>query len=125
MVIEHWDEIGEFFKYDKYGKGFDSFNFYGKEAVNGGAVSMEGTRRDAYSVPLLLLKKGDVFGIEAFTTSHISSNGYKAVKNNTNVVEIPLLALANVINEHYEIIGELFEIMNKRLMKFERLWMME
>ena len=90
-----------------------------------GAVSMEGTRRDAYSVPLLLLKKGDVFGIEAFTTSHISSNGYKAVKNNTNVVEIPLLALANVINEHYEIIGELFEIMNKRLMKFERLWMME
>ena len=45
MVIEHWDEIGEFFKYDKYGKGFDSFNFYGKEAVNGCAVDGDKANR--------------------------------------------------------------------------------
>lgn len=45
MVIEHWDEIGEFFKYDKYGKGFDSFNFYGKEAVNGCVVDGDKANR--------------------------------------------------------------------------------
>ncbi len=90
-----------------------------------GSVSMEGTRKDDYSVPLLLVKKGEVFGIEAFTTSRVSNNGYKVIKKNTTLIEIPILALANVMEEHYEILGELFEIMNTRLLKFERLWMME
>ncbi len=88
-----------------------------------GKISMEAIDRDSLIHPMMLLKRGDCFGIESVLKSGESMCGYRAVGGIAELVSIPQDVIQEMIESDANLSKEMLRVQTSRLETFQKLWM--
>ncbi|MCR5432640.1 MAG: hypothetical protein K6E95_08795 [Lachnospiraceae bacterium] len=105
LITDHYSEPGELY------------------VLGLGKISMEALDNDSLIHPMMLLKRGDCFGIEAVLKAEESLCGYRAVGGVAELVAIPPNIVEKMISDNPALVTEMLRIQTKRLETFQRLWM--
>ena len=92
--------------------------------VMSGAVEMASVNKKKELVPILVIKKNQIFGIEALYENSMSRNYYRALKDNTVILQLPVATFSEILSKEPAVITRLLEAQGERLSKLEKLWMM-
>lgn len=92
--------------------------------IEEGRFEMSGMSMDHSVHPLLILKEGDVIGIESFLDQD-STTTCIAFDSLCKVIEVPIEVLNEIAKDNADIQKDLLKIQTARLNKFQKLWMME
>ena len=82
---------------------------------------MEALDKDSLIHPMMLLKRGDCFGIESVIGAEGPMCGYRAVGGVAELVSIPSDVVAELIKEKPSLSNAMLELHNKRLETFKKL----
>ncbi len=88
-----------------------------------GKISMEALDKDSLIHPMMLLKRGDCFGIESALKSGESMCGYRAVGGIAELVSIPSDVVDEMMTEKPALATEMLRVQTSRLETFQKLWM--
>lgn len=101
------------------GRNIDRLYFlvYGKMELSG--KDLEGLIK-----PLCVIKEKDIFGLESLGVDKDSKINYSGLSDACVYMTIKTEEILNEAKNHPAIMPQLFEIQNKMLTKFQRLWMM-
>jgi len=88
-----------------------------------GKISMEAIDKDSLIHPMMLLKRGDCFGIESVLKSGESMCGYRAVGGIAELVSIPPEVVKEMIEADPGLMAEMLRVQTSRLETFQKLWM--
>ncbi|MCR5828721.1 MAG: hypothetical protein K6F93_00010 [Lachnospiraceae bacterium] len=105
LITDHYSEPGELY------------------VLGLGKISMEAIDKDSLIHPMMLLKRGDCFGIEAVLKSEESLCGYRAVGGVAELISIPPDVVEELISKNPSMATEMLRIQTKRLETFQKLWM--
>ena len=89
-----------------------------------GKVSVFAANSDNIVTPLYTIKEGEIFGMESILEDPISKCGCMAATDEVVLIEISAAFLDNLISRNPNILKKLLGIQTRRLIKFEKLWMM-
>lgn len=89
-----------------------------------GKVANERLDNENYIKPIQILKEGEMFGFESMFEPYKSKDIYSAVSDQAIIMTIPVPVLKTVYAKHPEILIEFMKMIDVRLDKFKRLWIL-
>ncbi len=90
--------------------------------VSVGKIVVETLSMDRYVKTVMVLRPGDVFGIECLLERPNVDFSYRVLTEMAEVIEIPKKVLTGEMHIHPELYGGILEIQTKRLTKYQKLW---
>lgn len=88
-----------------------------------GKISMEALDRESLIHPMMLLKRGDCFGIETILKEGETVCGYRSVGGISEMVFIPPDFLKEMMASDPALSTEMLKVQTQRLETFQKLWM--
>lgn len=88
-----------------------------------GHIEMSSLSIDKVLQPLMILKKGDLFGIEALLTDRVSKNTYRVADEKAMMLAIPSSVFAEVAKSEPELWRHLLSISTDRMNRFAKMWL--
>ena len=89
-----------------------------------GKIELSGKDMEGLVKPLCVIKEGDIFGLESIGADRVSKVTYSVLSDNCVYMSAKTEEILDEAKEHPNIIRELFEVQNKMLVKFQKLWML-
>lgn len=89
-----------------------------------GKVEATKANGEGYMQPLMVLKEGDVFGMESLLEAPFANASYRAYHDIVKIVRIPIEVIMEWLHDKPELWQALFENQNNTLLRFEKLWIM-
>lgn len=90
--------------------------------VSVGKIVVETLTMDRYVKTVMVLRPGDVFGIECLLERPNVDFSYRVLTEMAEVIEIPQKVLTGEMQVHQELYSKILEIQTKRLTKYQKLW---
>lgn len=90
-----------------------------------GKVEVDGTDKKNKLNTLMILKKGDVFGLESLTDDSIAKVDYRTYSDDALLLVMDSDLFWKEAEKHPEIMRKVINVQSDRLYKFERLWMLQ
>lgn len=92
--------------------------------VVSGRIEVDGIDKKCFLRPLLMLKDGDVMGVEALLSNSRSNNLYQVFSDEAVLISMDVEVFNGECKKHPELMNRLLEIQTERMNKFAKLWMM-
>ncbi len=91
--------------------------------IEEGHIEMDAIGAESVPQPLMILKKGDLIGMEALTSERTSGNLYRVVDDTVRLISVPTHAFIEFASEHPDMWKALFSIYSGLMNRFAKMWM--
>ncbi len=91
--------------------------------IEEGHIEMAAISKESVPQPLMILKKGDLIGLESLMTDRTAVNTYRVVDDTARLISIPSYAFIKIASEHPEMWKELLTTASGRMNRFAKMWL--